>query len=385
MKNNMTKLVKENDRNAKEHHYFYRSKKSWGNNLPDYLHYEIDKVDACSNLKLKIDKLMRYYFLKTNSNIKLDINKDVLNRIDNDYLIDYTESINHELISFTAKTQKMVVGLGTESLRELGITLHHVYGIPYIPGQGIKGMFRNYIINEYYSSEEEALGNELFSVIFGSNSQQGKVNFYDAFPVNVKDIMGLDIMTPHYNNYYQNNKPPTDDDKLSPNKFIIVKDAKFKFNISIEKTDRLFTVKDNDTDKPINLYTWLVENLNYALNYQGVGGKTSVGYGFFDINDDDMDKLINCNRTTNKHDECSQDTANQNDIIKDNVMYEINKIIKLSLGEKFNHFFEVYTNLDGEDKIRFKDEMDSILDGIDKGKLNKKNAIKYEKYKELQQ
>lgn len=376
----MTKLV--NDRNAKEHHYFYRSNKNWGNNLPDYLHYEIDNVDECSNLKFKIDKLMRYYFLKTNSNIKLDIDKDVLNRIDNDYLIDYTESINHELISFTAKTQKMVVGLGTESLRELGITLHHVYGIPYIPGQGIKGMFRNYIINEYYSSEEEALGNELFIFIFGSNSQQGKVNFYDAFPVNVKDIMGLDIMTPHYNDYYQNVNHPKDNDKISPNKFIIVKDAKFKFNISIEKTDGSFTVKNNDTDKPINLYNWLVNNLIYALKYQGVGGKTSIGYGFFD----DIDELKDYNKTIQKHDECSQDKANQNDIIKDNVKYEIDKIIKLSfLGEKFNHFFEVYTNLDGEDKIRFKDEMDSILDGIDKGELNKKNAIKYEKYKKLQQ
>ena len=47
----------------------------------------------------------------------------------------------------------MVVGLGGESVYETSITLHHIYGIPYIPASSIKGVVRSWIITEVFGEK----------------------------------------------------------------------------------------------------------------------------------------------------------------------------------------------------------------------------------------
>src|SRR6266699_2079206 len=44
---------------------------------------------------------------------------------------------------------RMVIGLGGESVLETDITLHHLYGIPFIPGSALKGLTRAYVSAEY--------------------------------------------------------------------------------------------------------------------------------------------------------------------------------------------------------------------------------------------
>lgn len=39
---------------------------------------------------------------------------------------------------------RMAIGLGTPSVRETGISLDHLYGVPYIPGSAVKGVTRAY-------------------------------------------------------------------------------------------------------------------------------------------------------------------------------------------------------------------------------------------------
>lgn len=52
--------------------------------------------------------------------------------------------LTHSLIEFEAKlNDKLVIGLGGHSVYETDITLHHIYGVPYIPASAIKGSFRN--------------------------------------------------------------------------------------------------------------------------------------------------------------------------------------------------------------------------------------------------
>src|SRR6266702_2303534 len=43
---------------------------------------------------------------------------------------------------------RMVVGLGGETVLETDLTLHHLYGIPYIPGSALKGLTRAYAAGE---------------------------------------------------------------------------------------------------------------------------------------------------------------------------------------------------------------------------------------------
>src|SRR5206468_143499 len=39
---------------------------------------------------------------------------------------------------------RMVVGLGAENVLETAVTLHHTYGVPYIPGSALKGLTAAY-------------------------------------------------------------------------------------------------------------------------------------------------------------------------------------------------------------------------------------------------
>ena len=63
---------------------------------------------------------------------------------------------------------RLIVGLGGESVYETSITLHHIYGIPYIPASSIKGVIRSWIITECFNNNEsEAIQNQTFCDIFG--------------------------------------------------------------------------------------------------------------------------------------------------------------------------------------------------------------------------
>jgi len=56
---------------------------------------------------------------------------------------------------------KLSIGLGAVSVYETSITLHHIYGVPYIPASAIKGSLRSYIIiDEFEGNEKEALKKE---------------------------------------------------------------------------------------------------------------------------------------------------------------------------------------------------------------------------------
>ena len=111
----------------------------------------------------------------------------------------------------------MMIGLGTDSVYDTSMTLHHTYGFPYIPGQAVKGAMRSYIINEFFNSKETvkdkgAFADKLFCDIFGcpkesayGEARQGNIFFFDILPQNTPDI-NVDIMNPHYGDYYSDEK-----------------------------------------------------------------------------------------------------------------------------------------------------------------------------------
>jgi len=175
------------------------------------------------------------------------------------------------------------------------MTLHHIYGIPYIPGSAIKGVVRNYIITEKFqkyengqmdlrNAEKQALHNKWFCDIFGcpnnsyyNESRPGKIVFFDAFPVDTPKITP-DIMNVHYPDYYGGNKPPADyqNPKLIP--FLTVENTNFEFIIGIKEKDNCDTRQGEFQGKP--LYSSIYEHLEKALKNYGVGAKTAVGYGY---------------------------------------------------------------------------------------------------------
>lgn len=171
---------------------------------------------------------------------------------------------------------RLVVGLGISSVYETSMTLHHVWGIPYLPGSALKGVTRNWVISENFRHNEElALKNLDFCNVFGSpkdsctGEQKGKVIFFDALPV-LMPVIEADIMNPHYSEYYSDKKgevPPADYENPIPIPFLTVKEGNFKVYIGARKNDEDYLKLANE---------WLMQ----ALKEHGIGAKTAVGYGY---------------------------------------------------------------------------------------------------------
>jgi CRISPR-associated protein Cmr6 len=175
--------------------------------------------------------------------------------------------------SFFKPDWKMIVGLGDSSVYETSITLHHIYGFPYIPGQAVKGIVRNYVITEYFDKDEKkAEKNNSFIKIFGNQSEAGKIIFFDAYPASEPKI-DFDIMNVHYPDYYSKTKEPTDDQNPNPIAFLTVKETKFVFSVGI---NNLIDEIDFSGFKE-NSFSELLKN---ALEEKGVGAKTAAGYGY---------------------------------------------------------------------------------------------------------
>lgn len=187
--------------------------------------------------------------------------------------LDILSAYRHTHCISAALGSRMMVGLGTESVFETGITLHHTYGFPYIPGSALKGCLRSFIIRDAFDGNEEAAqGDDDFTKIFGTQESMGQVLFLDAYPTQCGRLE-LDIMNPHYTDYYQGKSAPTDDQKPMPIKFYAVpKGTEFTFRLASRK----LKIKQAQV-KSIDLTKMLTD----ALHEIGIGAKTAVGYGWF--------------------------------------------------------------------------------------------------------
>ena len=173
---------------------------------------------------------------------------------------------------------RLIVGLGGEHVQETNMTLHHIYGIPYIPGSAVKGVLNHWWFQELQEKkdfiddkgkvdEDKAMkDSDYLDYIktFGSQEQRGKVKFLDAYPEKVH--FATDIMNPHYPKYYGGSEPPTDHQNPVPINFLTVEETTFRFAFLAEKQEHLDHLKTR---------------FKKALKIKGVGAKTAVGYGYF--------------------------------------------------------------------------------------------------------
>ncbi|MCX7597473.1 MAG: type III-B CRISPR module RAMP protein Cmr6, partial [Armatimonadetes bacterium] len=142
-------------------------------------------------------------------------------------------------------------------------------GVPYLPGSSVKGMARAWA--QYWGAADE----NTVTRIFGPRGQEklwaGSVIFFDAFPTTWPEIE-IDIMNPHYQEYYTDpSKPPGDWMQPNPIFFLTVKQGQ-EFEFAVAK--RTPGTDDSDVQQAVQL-------LKDALEYLGAGSKTAVGYGHF--------------------------------------------------------------------------------------------------------
>lgn len=272
--------------------------------------------------------------------------------------------------SFRAQVMwRLVVGLGLPSPLETGITLHHLYGFPYLPGSAIKGVTRAWRmqriaeelgiprlnapdikawrgnktpwklleellmspvpkdddtdenkkkIHENVRNRLDALKKALndgasflkehgyvhrdsprilekndpeefmqkyihsFSRAFGSLTAQGEIIFFDAYPESLvvdtegvkKGILELDVMNPHYSEYYTKDEPPADWLSPIPVFFLVVrKGTVFKITLAWRPPKKGSSSDGQELLKEVRRWTEM------ALQECGIGAKTRAGYG----------------------------------------------------------------------------------------------------------
>ncbi|MFB3764881.1 MAG: type III-B CRISPR module RAMP protein Cmr6 [Methanotrichaceae archaeon] len=177
---------------------------------------------------------------------------------------------------FEATTEwRLIVGLGQKGPLEVGFTFHRLYGFPIIPGSGLKGLARAYA----YLVEGRDESDEDFRGVFGCalnsgedicQAQVGGAIFFDATPLNPPDL-DLDVMNPHYPDYYQKGLPPADWQSPVPIYFLALKPGvRFAFAVGWRRP--------SDDRRLLSLGVgWL----KAGLQELGVGAKTAAGYGYF--------------------------------------------------------------------------------------------------------
>jgi CRISPR-associated protein Cmr6 len=216
----------------------------------------------------------------------------------------------YTVLTFNASPDyRLVVGFGAEHVLETSLCLHRIYGFPIIPGSAVKGVTRAWefwelaeqlqlpeadvpqlerLLTEGRDNAQREMWGKLkpnynfadwqamscdFYKIFGTTERQGQVIFFDAYPSQARTLK-LDILNPHYGDYYQKKKdrqgnpiPPADYLSPVPTYFLTV----------AEGSSFQFAVASKDSDLAAKAKGWLT----CALTELGIGGKTAAGYGVF--------------------------------------------------------------------------------------------------------
>ncbi|WP_147545840.1 type III-B CRISPR module RAMP protein Cmr6 [Rubeoparvulum massiliense] len=167
---------------------------------------------------------------------------------------------------------RFVTGLGLPNPIENGFVWHPTLGIPYLPASSIKGVVRAWAEN--YTETSTASINRIFGFTDQLTSSVGSVIFFDGLPCKPVSLEA-DIMTPHYNSYYQDpSNPPVDSMSPIPIPFLTVAPGTTFIFIVAPRCLGKESLADID-----QVLKWMVD----AFQYIGAGAKTAVGYGRFEI------------------------------------------------------------------------------------------------------
>ena len=192
-------------------------------------------------------------------------------------------------------TSRLLIGHGNPSGADVGLTVHHTWGVPMLPGSALKGVLAHYI-DAVYGHEATWRGPTLkpggvepsgcdFRILFGAPpagpddpGQAGLIEFHDALYVPgsapENKPFALDVLTVHQKEYYNSNGAswPNDWDSPNPVGFISVRrDVRFLLAV---------TIADNEVSPAAAQWRSLaLKQLLDALDQWGVGGKTAAGYG----------------------------------------------------------------------------------------------------------
>lgn len=183
-------------------------------------------------------------------------------------------------------TSPFMTGTGLEHPLENGFSFLNPYGLPYLPGSGVKGVLRRaaeeLVSGDY--SDPEGWNQDAIDALFGRETEagdsetarnRGALMFWDVIPEPAGGKLAVDIMTPHYGDYYQGNTTPHDSGQPNPIPFLVIPPgSSFTFHVQCNPVLLPKTLRDS---WPILLEA----AFRHAFEWLGFGAKTAMGYGQF--------------------------------------------------------------------------------------------------------
>jgi CRISPR-associated protein Cmr6 len=224
-------------------------------------------------------------------------------------------------------TAPFTTGLGNEHPLENGFAFLNPYGLPYLPGSGVKGVLRQ-AARELASGEwgdthgwsvepkhalmqgegdkrrpvldsrKQPVMLSPLDVLFGretsagdSDHVRGALGFWDVIPQIKGDSLAVEIMTPHQGHYYQQNCDHGSSDSMTPHEsgrpypisFLTVPPGSgFAFHVVCDHAHLRRLAPDLVDIGPDGQPAWkalLAAAFEHAFEWLGFGAKTAVGYG----------------------------------------------------------------------------------------------------------
>ena len=180
-------------------------------------------------------------------------------------------------------------GLGNAHPLENGFAFLNPYGLPYLPGSGVKGVLRQSAreLADHLWGDVQGWTHEAITALFGKTSsgtdddsalQRGALMFWDVLPQIAGDALQVEVMTPHQAHYHQKGDSPHESGQPNPIHFLTVPPgSKFVFHIQCDLpflTRAAPALAQQDRGQQL-----LTAALTHAFEWLGFGAKTAVGYG----------------------------------------------------------------------------------------------------------
>lgn len=222
----------------------------------------------------------------------------------------YADALRVDAVAITPFT----TGLGNEHPLENGFAFLWPYGLPYLPGSGVKGVLRQAarelregVWGDAHGWDREAgyrlsdgtidLNLSVVDILFGRETGEGErdhvrgvLAFWDVYP-SIKDgKLLVEILNPHYTDYYQQPGAgtgpiisPHDTGQPVPNLFLTVPpESHFHFVVTCDTVRLRRLAPDLAEPGAGGRPAWqalLAAAFELAFEWLGFGAKTSVGYG----------------------------------------------------------------------------------------------------------
>ncbi len=287
-----------------------------------------------------------------------------------------------------------VTGLGIEHPSENGFAFLNPYGLPYLPGSGVKGVLRG-AAEELASDEwsdskgwnkdcsycdgERTMIDALFGNeprLGGNDHARGALSFWDVIPRIKNDRLSVEIMTPHQSHYFQQGESPHDSGQPNPILFLAVPPgSQFTFFVTCDRERLARQAQDLAVES--RWKTLLAAAFEHAFEWLGFGAKTSVGYGAM-LRDYDSER---------KAEEEKQEQAKRRE--KEKILAELPKVereIREALENRPNKDESESTTIfilvregkwEGEDKIEAAKWLRSKLSETKQSALKKRQKEKH--------